>query len=282
MQRGRVEVVGDVSALGMRAARVGHDGRVGEGRDGGDVGVERVGQHQVRIVRHAIHQVHGIRGPGLREAAEHGQEWRQPGAAGQHQHRPHDIAQVETSARPDKAERDTRFGRGQKAGHGPARDVPHEEAGRCAGCAAEAVGPRMGGARHADADILARQKARRHAIERESDRAVRQALQCRQRRGMRAGLGLARRRPGQDLHNHVRLRPHLAGKRVALCRFLVRQRVLDVVAAAVGARLHPRFACAACAVAAVERDVDPGAIGGVCDGFGRAAGDEAGHAVFEV
>jgi len=74
----------------------------------------------------------------------------------------------------------------------------------------------------------------------------------------------------------------LAGQRQTLRGFFLGQRVVEVAAAVVLAGLDAAFAGAAGAVTAVERDVDPDAVGGVGNGLVRAALDEARDAVLEV
>src|SRR6267378_3847226 len=71
-------------------------------------------------------------------------------------------------------------------------------------------------------------------------------------------------------------------ERQTLRGFFLRQRVLEVAPAVVLARLDAAFAGAADAVAAVERDVDPDAVGGVGNRLVRATLDEARDAVLEA
>ena len=91
--------------------------------------------------------------------------------------------------------------------------------------------------------------------------------------------GLAGFRRRGNRNNEVGLRPGLAGERQACRGFFPGQRVIEVIASVVLAGFDPAFAGAADAVATVERDVDPNAIGGVGNGLVGAALDEARDAI---
>src|ERR1700726_871139 len=99
---------------------------------------------------------------------------------------------------------------------------------------------------------------------------------------MRLPPGLAGDRRCGDRNNEVRLRPRLAGERQTLRGFLLGQRVLEVIAPLVLAGFDAALASAAGAVAAVERDVDAGAVGGLGNGLVGIALNEARDAVLEV
>ena len=99
---------------------------------------------------------------------------------------------------------------------------------------------------------------------------------------MSPGLDLARVRRGRDAQHQIGVRPHLAGEAVAFGRLLVGQRVLDIVAGVERPGLDEHPAGAACAVTAIERDVDADAIGGVGHRLVRPGLDDAGDPVLEV
>src|SRR4051794_18473962 len=132
------------------------------------------------------------------------------------------------------------------------------------------MGPSVVGARHEDVDVLAGQEAERiRPIQRERNRGLGEPVYRMKPRPIGLPSGPAEFRRRGDDNNEVRLWPRLAGERQTLRGFFLGQRVLEVAAAAVLAGLDAAFAGATDTDAAVERDVDPSAIGGVGNGFVR-------------
>ena len=84
------------------------------------------------------------------------------------------------------------------------------------------------------------------------------------------------------IRHAVRLRSHLTGQDISLGRLFVGQSVFDVAAALILPRLAKALARAAGAVATIQGNIDPDAIGCVCDGIARSALDETGDSVLEV
>ena len=289
MELAGLEVVGDIALLRLRTVGIDHDQRISEVGHGLREGFQLVDVDQVGVVVDAVDQVDRERAAASRrDLVEHGGERCQAGAAGQHQHRAHDVAQVEAALGAVHDQGVARLGRsGQVAAHQAARHVADQERDLAVlGHGAEGVGAMRLGARHLQVGVLARQEGQlldvvaRHG---QRDGAVGHQAHVLDGRGQ-AGLGgLADGRGGGNADDEIALRTHLAGQHEALLELFLGQRVVDVVAAHVElARLAAGLAGAAGAVAAVDGDVDLLAIGGISHGLAVFAVDEARDPILEI
>ena len=224
----------------------------------------------------------------LGDLLQHGGEGRQTSATRQQQQRPLDVTQVEAAQRADQSQAVAGLRQaGEEAAHQPARHVADQKADLAITWhGAEGIGPALVAARHPEVDVLPRQECQlgqRVALDRQRDGALGQLAHIADGRLVADLLGLAHLRGRRHAHHAIALGAHLAGQHVALLGFVLAERVLDVfLAEVVAAGFGEALAGTAGAVAAIQRDVDALAIGGVGHGFAEVGFDEAGHAVFEI
>ena len=227
-----------------------------------------------------------MRAGGVAQRAEDRQHRCQPGAAGEQQYRAVGLAQEERPVGTGEGDGVADGGAlRQIARHRTARGKFHQEGEpfvvRGVG---EGVRALLVGAGYRDVDVLPWEEGQLGAVgdvHADGDGSGREPIELRQRTAVGGGLGLGDVGCRGDLQHEVRAGPHAAGQHVAGGRLFGGQRVVDVGAAVVVARLAQRLAGAAGAVAAVQRDVDPLAVGGVGDGLVVPAGDEPGDPVLE-
>ena len=222
------------------------------------------------------------------DLVQHRQERRQPRSAGQEEHRPFDLAQVEAAQGPVELDLIPDLGPVPQVGRQDAvLGVPDEEA--------ELVRARSGGererpglirARHRDVHVLAGQEAHRRPVvhlEGEGQRGVGQSVERSKLADVGRDARLRNVRGGRNADNAVRLRRHLAGEDVALLLLVLGHRLVrNVVPELVFTRLAEALARTADPVATVQRDVDALAVRGVGDDLVRPTLDETRDAVLEV
>ncbi len=240
-------------------------------------------------MRHAVHQADRMLAAVRGQHVQHGQERRDAGAARQEQHGASHLAQVEAAVGAGEGNRLAGLRLlAQELAHAAVGHVAHHKrSARGAGGRAERVRAGQTGARDFHVDILPRQEGRCGGlaeVDRECDGGVRQLVHRRQLALEAGHARLARGRRRRHLDHAIRARARLAGQHIALGGFLGRQGVFDIarLKQVVLAGLAQAAAGAAGAVAAVQRDIDLLAIGGVGQGFIGGAGDEAGNAVFKL
>ena len=281
-------MLGDVPLERVRAVRVGDADAVGEVGDACGHGLQGVHLHHIHVIAHAVDQVHGVDAALLGDFFQHGGERRQPRAPGQQQQRPLDFPQVETAQGTGQGHGVAdRCLPGQKTAHQPAGHFADQEADFTALLQrAERIGTGLLATRHAEIDVLARQKcqvAQGLALERQGDGAFGKLANRADRRLKRGLSGFAHLAGGGHAHHAVAFGAHLASQYETLLRFFFAQGVFNVVfAKVVLTGLREALAGTASAVAAIERDVDALAVGRIGNCFAHSGINKTGHAVFKI
>ena len=221
------------------------------------------------------------------QAFEHGQERRQAGTTGQHQHRALHRAQVKHAHGAGQGDLVTSLGLAYqpRAHQAPGHVADQEAQFAAAGTGAERVGAGFLGTRHLNVHILARQEADIRIcgdLQLDGGRGNQVDLAHSTGHGLVTGLA-AQRCSGRNFHHTVAGGHHLTGQHHALLGFLVRQRLVDVLVTHIElALVAGTLAGSADTVGTVHGQIDLGPVSGVEYGFTFVAGDHTGNAVFKI
>ncbi|MCY1363830.1 hypothetical protein D9M69_506090 [compost metagenome] len=271
--------------MALGAGDAGAEGEVGDARG---KGFEAVEFHQVEIVGHAVDQMQRVIAALLGDLLQHRGERRQPGATGQQQQRPTDVAQVEAAQGTGQAHAVAGLGHaGEEAAHQATRHVADQETDLTVALQrAERIGTGLLAAGNPQVHVLPRQErqfAQGFALDRQRDSAVGQLAHGTDGRVVTSLTGAANLGGRRHPHHAIALRTHLAGQDKTLLGLFRAEGVFDVLLAQiVGAGFGKTLAGTASTVAAVQRDVDALAVRGIGHGFADVGVDEPGDAVFKI